>query len=52
VIVRARAKIAESNSLNEALTQIAVAVSSLNDSHTAFRPPARPFHLDFGSNTR
>src|SRR5580700_4464468 len=29
VIVRARAKIAESNSLNEALTQIAVAVSSL-----------------------
>ncbi len=45
---RARVKIAESNSLNEALTQIAVAVSELNDSHTRFLPPARPYHLDFG----
>jgi C-terminal processing protease CtpA/Prc len=48
VLAKARTKIAESNSLNEALTQIAVAVSALNDSHTLFEPPARPYHLDFG----
>ena len=48
VTARARAKIAESNSLNEALTQIAVAVDELHDSHTVFEPPARPYHLDFG----
>ncbi len=48
VISSAKAKIAESNSLNEALTQIAVAVDALHDSHTRFQPPARPYHLDFG----
>ena len=48
VLSHARAKIAASNSLNEALTQIAVAVDALHDSHTRFRPPARPYHLDFG----
>src|ERR1700756_1212336 len=48
VIARARVKIVASNSLNEALTQIAGAVSALNDSHTLFRPPARPYYLDFG----
>jgi hypothetical protein len=40
----ARAKIAESNSLNEALTQIAIAVDTLHDSHTVFEPPTRPYH--------
>lgn len=44
----AQDKIAASNSLNQALTQIAVAVDALHDSHTRFRPPARPYHLDFG----
>lgn len=48
VIAGARARIAASNSLNDALTQIAVAVSALNDSHTVFEPPARPYRLDFG----
>jgi carboxyl-terminal processing protease len=48
VIAIAKAKIAQSNSLNEALTQIAVAVSALNDSHTIFLPPPRPYNLDFG----
>jgi carboxyl-terminal processing protease len=47
VIGRARDKIAESNSLNEAITQVAVAVSTLNDSHTTFQP-YRTYHLDFG----
>jgi len=44
----ARTKIVTSNSLNEALTQIAVAVDSLHDSHTTFEPPERPYNLDFG----
>jgi C-terminal processing protease CtpA/Prc len=44
----AKAKIAQANSLNDALAQVAVAVSALNDSHTTFRPPHRPFSLDFG----
>ena len=48
VIASGKAKIAQSNSLNEALTQIAVAVSALNDSHTMFLPPPRPYKLDFG----
>jgi C-terminal processing protease CtpA/Prc len=48
VISNAKIKIAESNSLNEALTQIAIAVDTLHDSHTVFEPPARPYHLDFG----
>jgi C-terminal processing protease CtpA/Prc len=48
VTASARTKIAESNSLNEALTQIAVAVDTLRDSHTTFEPPARPYNLDFG----
>lgn len=48
VLSPSRAKIAASNSLNEALTQIAVAVGALHDSHTRFRRPARPYHLDFG----
>jgi|HubBroStandDraft_1064217.scaffolds.fasta_scaffold01882_5 C-terminal processing protease CtpA/Prc len=48
VTANAKVKIAESNSLNEALTQIAVAVDALHDSHTTFQPPARPYNLDFG----
>jgi C-terminal processing protease CtpA/Prc len=48
VLEKARARIAQSNSLNEALTQIAIAVDELHDSHTTFQPPARPYHLDFG----
>ncbi len=48
VLTSARAKIAASNSLNEALTQIAIAVDTLHDSHTRFEPPARPYRLDFG----
>src|SRR5271166_5057531 len=48
VIANAKVKIAESNSLNEALTQIAIAVDTLHDSHTTFEPPVRPYRLDFG----
>lgn len=48
VLATARAKIGQSKSMNEALSQIAIAVSALNDSHTVFLPPARPYRLDFG----
>ncbi len=48
VVASARTRIAQSHSMNDALMQIAVAVSALNDSHTAFVPPARPYRLDFG----
>lgn len=48
IIQRARDKIVASNSLNDAFIQIAIAVSMLNDSHTRFQPPRRPYHLDFG----
>lgn len=48
VVERAREKIVGANSLNEALTDIAIAVNTLNDSHTTFRPPPRPSLLDFG----
>jgi carboxyl-terminal processing protease len=48
VAASARARIMQSKSLNEAVTQIAVAVSTLNDSHTVFEPPTRPYYLDFG----
>jgi carboxyl-terminal processing protease len=47
-IANARVKIASANSLNEAITQVAVAVSTLHDSHTRFWPPHRPYHPDWG----
>ena len=52
VVANGRDKITQSNSMNEALTQIALAVSALNDSHTVFVPPARPYRLDFGIDYR
>jgi C-terminal processing protease CtpA/Prc len=48
VHAQAKEKIEESNSLNAALAQVAAAVSTLNDSHTRFVPPYKPFKLDFG----
>lgn len=48
VIEKARERIVAANSLNEALTDIAIAVDTLNDSHTTFRPPPRPSAVDFG----
>ena len=48
VVEKARQKIVAANSLNEALTDIAIAVDTLNDSHTNFSPPPRPSQVDFG----
>jgi carboxyl-terminal processing protease len=41
-------KIAGAKSQDEALLIIAAAVAALNDSHTRFRPPVRPYGVDYG----
>src|SRR5690348_16157298 len=42
------AKIEKSESMNQALSHIAALLDSLNDSHTFFIPPARPYRNDYG----
>ena len=44
----AEAKIDNATNLNYGIADIAGAVSALNDSHTAFLPPARPYLHDYG----
>jgi C-terminal processing protease CtpA/Prc len=44
----ARQKIAVTKSQDEALLDIAAAVEALKDSHTHFRPPIRPYGVDYG----
>jgi len=44
----AKEKVDKAESFNRALTAVAVALDSLNDSHTAFAPPARPYVNDYG----
>lgn len=44
----ARQKIDRARSINEALAYIAAVLDSLNDSHTFFLPPARPYRHDYG----
>jgi C-terminal processing protease CtpA/Prc len=44
----ARRKIAGAKSQDEALLSIAAAVAALNDSHTRFRPPVRPYGVEYG----
>jgi carboxyl-terminal processing protease len=41
-------KIAAAKSQDEALLIISAAVAALNDSHTRFRPPVRPYGVDYG----
>ena len=41
-VLEAREKIDNADSMNRALTQIAVLLDSLNDSHAFFLPPPRP----------
>jgi carboxyl-terminal processing protease len=52
VHTQAKEKIEESNSLGAALAQVAAAVATLNDGHTRFIPPYKPFKLDFGLEYR
>jgi carboxyl-terminal processing protease len=44
----AQEKIDEADSISRALTAIASAVDSLDDSHTFFLPPPRPYTIDYG----
>jgi C-terminal processing protease CtpA/Prc len=44
----ARQKIAVAKSQDDALLAIAAAVAALKDSHTRFRPPVRPYGVDYG----
>jgi carboxyl-terminal processing protease len=43
-----RAKITVAKTQDDALLQIAAAVGVLNDSHTGFVPPVRPYSVDYG----
>lgn len=47
-VAEAKQKIETSPSLNMALSHIAGALDSLNDSHTFFLPPARPYRHQYG----
>jgi carboxyl-terminal processing protease len=44
----AKEKIDKAESLNRALTAVAVVLDSLHDSHTAFLPPGRPYRHEYG----
>jgi carboxyl-terminal processing protease len=43
-----REKIVNSSSLNRGMSEVAAALDVLNDSHTFFVPPPRPYKHDFG----
>lgn len=45
---QARQRISVAKSQDEALLTIAAAVAALKDSHTRFRPPSRPYSVDYG----
>jgi C-terminal processing protease CtpA/Prc len=47
-VQEAKQKIEKEDSLNRALTDVAVVLSDLNDSHTFFLPPPRPYKHDYG----
>ena len=44
----AKEKIDKADSMNRALTHVAALLDSLNDSHTFFLPPPRPYTHDYG----
>jgi C-terminal processing protease CtpA/Prc len=47
-VAEAKAKIEKSTSFNMAMSHIAAALDTLNDSHTFFVPPMRPYRQDYG----
>ncbi|HMD98295.1 MAG TPA: S41 family peptidase [Terriglobia bacterium] len=47
-VLEEKQKIKLETSLNISLAHIAAALDSLNDSHTFFLPPRRPYHHDYG----
>jgi len=44
----AKQRIEKVNTMNMALSNIAAALDSLDDSHTFFLPPSHPIHLEYG----
>jgi C-terminal processing protease CtpA/Prc len=48
VVRQEQKKIDNSANMNEALSHVAAALDALNDSHTFFLPPRRPFTHDYG----
>lgn len=48
-VAATKAKIDKASSMNMALSNIAALMDSLNDSHTFFVPPSRPFRHDYGN---
>lgn len=50
-VAEAKEKIDASPNFNMALSHIAGALDALNDSHTFFLPPSRPYRHDFGYQT-
>lgn len=44
----ARAKIENAPTQDDAFLHVAAAMASLNDSHTSFNPPIRPYHVEYG----
>ena len=47
-IAEAKEKISQANSFNMAMSHIAAALDTLNDSHTFFLPPQHAYHHDYG----
>lgn len=48
IFAEAREKIAKAQTQDDALLLVADAVNRLNDSHTKFSPPVRPYIVDYG----
>jgi carboxyl-terminal processing protease len=51
-VQKAKERIDKADGLNKALSEVATALGALNDSHTFFLPPARPFRHDYGWQTQ
>jgi C-terminal processing protease CtpA/Prc len=47
-VLEEKQKIKQETSLNMSLAHVAAALDSLNDSHTFFLPPSRPYHHNYG----
>lgn len=47
-VLEAKRKIEQEKSLNMAMSHLAAALDALNDSHTFFLPPSRPYRHEFG----
>jgi carboxyl-terminal processing protease len=48
IVEKAKERIDRADTLNKAFSEVAAALDALNDSHTFFLPPSRPFRHDFG----